>query len=86
MRAEASRRRLKGEDDDDSELDEEEAEVEGADAGSATPQTMEYRIEATGARVSLAGAKSLLFHYCSRLPTDMQVLPSHFTPSKAQAS
>ena len=30
----------------------------------------EYRVESTGARVSISGAKSLLFQYCSKLPSD----------------
>ena len=30
----------------------------------------EYRVDSTGARVSISSAKSLLFQYCSKLPSD----------------
>lgn len=65
MRAEAIRRRLRsGETDSDDEEDVDESVDEAV-------VKMEYEVPATGARVSLESAKSLLFLYCSRLPTDM---------------
>ena len=36
----------------------------------------EYRVDSTGARVSISSAKSLLFQYCSKLPSDWWA-PSH---------
>ena len=34
------------------------------------PAAREYRVPATGAKVSLASAKPLLLHYCDKLPAD----------------
>ena len=66
MRAEAIRRRCSSEEssDSDSELDEQHAD------GALNEVASEYRVAATGAKVSLASAKQLLFHYCSKLPWD----------------
>ena len=34
------------------------------------PAARQYRVPATGAKVSLASAKPLLFHYCDKLPVN----------------
>lgn len=40
----------------------------------------EFCVPATGARVSLTGAKTLMYHYCSCLPTDSCGIPAHPAP------
>lgn len=77
MRAEAIRRRLTESDDDDSDSDIQEEEGEQGAANGAEDC---YRVPATGARVTLSNAKGLLFHYCSKLPSDKQVYPPLFPP------
>lgn len=70
MRAEALKRGVRQlNSDSDSDLD--NAEATDLEAAGLRPELAEYRVEVTGARVALSGAKSLLYHYCSKLPTDM---------------
>lgn len=33
-------------------------------------EAVEYCVPATGAKVTLASAKQLIFHFCTRLPSD----------------
>ena len=71
MRAEAIRRRdLAGPSMGWDEVDEEEEPPEADAAGGGK---LEYRVAATGACVTLSNAKSLLFYFCSKLPSDRHV-------------
>ena len=38
-------------------------------------EAVEYCVPATGAKVTLASAKQLIFHFCTRLPSDRSVSP-----------
>ena len=71
MRAEAIRRRLvESSDDSDSDLDS-APEVDNAGEPVQGAKSDDcYVVPATGARVTMSNAKSLLFHYCSKLPSD----------------
>lgn len=41
-------------------------------------EAVEYCVPATGAKVTLASAKQLIFHFCTRLPSDrLTVLQMH---------
>lgn len=73
MRDEAIRRRLEAADDDsDSEDDDEEdGDTEMVEGGESSKD--HYLVPATGARVTRSNAKSLLFHYCNKLPSDKWV-------------
>ena len=42
----------------------------GLETQALAPEECEYRIASTGARVTLANAKSLLFYFCAQLPSD----------------
>ena len=50
----------------------------------------EYRVQSTGARVTLASAKPLLYMFCAKLPADRQAppppAPSLPTPGKLQTA
>ena len=41
-------------------------------------EAVEYCVPATGAKVTLASAKQLIFHFCTRLPSDRLVWQMHF--------
>ena len=70
MREEAIRRRLEAAD-SDSESEEEEDEDGDAEVDEKGQSTEDYYlVPATGARVTRSNAKSLLFHYCNKLPSD----------------
>ena len=68
MRAEAIRRRLDSvlEDSEGSEADEAEGDLAGGEGEAEAV----YTVPSTGAQVTASSAKSLLFHYCSKLPSD----------------
>ena len=72
MRAEAIRRQLDaGDDASDADSDDDEADnLADSLALGAVATDWEYRVPASGARVTLTSAKPLLYHYCSKLPTD----------------
>ena len=71
MRQEAIRRRLEAADEDSETEDEEEDEDGDAVMGEGGQSTEDYySVAATGARVTRSNAKSLLFHYCNKLPSD----------------
>jgi hypothetical protein len=38
-------------------------------------EAVEYCVPATGAKVTLASAKQLIFHFCTRLPSDRLIVP-----------
>ena len=77
MRDEAIRRRLEIAD-QDSELEEDEDSDAEMDEGG--PETC-YIVPITGARVTRSNAKSLLFHYCNKLPSDKYAAPyTHGNP------
>ena len=73
MRAEALRRRELDHQnspyDRDSE-DEAEEQSHLCMESRGEEQPLEYRVASTGACVSLSNAKSLLFYFCSKLPSD----------------
>lgn len=74
MRAEALRRgirQLQSESDSDEEMMGAEDDSFAKAQARVDPELNEYRVEMTDARVGLAGAKALLYHYCTKLPTDM---------------
>ena len=73
MRDEAIRRRLEAADDDSESEDEDDEDGDtrmGDEEGSSQDH---YLVPATGARVTRSNAKSLLFHYCNKLPSDKWV-------------
>lgn len=84
MRAEALRRRdltlphLGLDFDSDDEAD---ALNELSQAGQSG---MEYHVPSTGACVTLSNAKSLLFYFCNKLPSDRSVSASGLAPSALQ--
>jgi len=47
-----------------------EAAALEAEAAGLPREQREYRVAATGARATLDSAKSLLFHFCNKLPSD----------------
>jgi hypothetical protein len=49
---------------------EEEEDCTDADARQLPKEEREYQVASTGAKVTLASAKSLLFYYCVKLPSD----------------
>ena len=70
MRKEAIRRRLEAAE-QDSESEDEDDDGGDTEMGEGV-QALEdcYVVPATGARVTRSNAKSLLFHYCNKLPSD----------------
>ena len=72
MRAEALRRRdLDSEQQTfDYESGDDETGQAAALAAGADPHPLEYRVPSTGACVTLSNAKSLLFYFCNKLPSD----------------
>jgi len=69
MREEALRRRLHA-DTSDSESDGEGGAWNGGDGSAASLAENVYAVPATGARVTVYNSKALLFHYCTKLPSD----------------
>lgn len=69
MREEASRRTLNLDNDDEPASRDEMALMMAAEK-VFPPNVVEYKVESTGARVSLKGAKQLIFLYCNKLPSD----------------
>ena len=70
MRAEAIRRRDLAGPYQGADYDSGEDEAHAAlTAGSQGPR-LEYRVASTGACVTLSNAKSLLFYFCNKLPSD----------------
>lgn len=68
MRAEAIRRRLR---DGDSDIESEaEGSQNGLDEEGRQADEDCYIVPSTNARVTRSSAKGLLFHYCSKLPSD----------------
>ena len=81
MRAEAIRRRLEDAEAESSDSEEDEAGADEAAAEADSPEDC-YVVPATGARVTMSSAKGLLFHYCTKLPSDKYVLiTTRQTPS-----
>ena len=84
MREEAIRRRLNVDSDSDSEG--EGMGWEGDDGSADCLSENVYTVPSTGARVTIYNAKSLLFHYCTKLPSDQylqtpfQSIPCHLDP------
>ena len=75
MRAEALRRRdLCSDPLLDLDSDDDEAELELAMLGKGPK--LEYRVHSTGACVNFCNAKSLLFYFCNKLPSDRWVWSS----------
>ena len=71
MRAEAIRRQLNAGDDASNPNSDDEADnLADSLAPDAVATDWEYWVPASGARVTLTSAKPLLYHYCSKLPTD----------------
>ena len=64
MREEAIKQRVRSRQ-DDSDSEDENGGHESSGLGSDS-----YSVASTGATVSLINAKSLLYHYCSKLPSD----------------
>ncbi len=52
-----------------------EAAAAEAEAAGLPREQREYRVAATGARATLDSAKSLLFHFCNKLPSDRRGAP-----------
>lgn len=70
MRAEAIRRRMEN-NDIDSDSGDDEAFEEGFLGGRQDGEDADcYRVPSTNACVTLSNAKSLLYHYCTKLPSD----------------
>ena len=68
MRAEAIKRRL---DPELGEPDPDDGEEQDMDGVIADDENYRYTVPSTGASVTLVNAKSLLYQYCSKLPSDM---------------
>ena len=77
MRFHASQRPgLNQEEDEDEGQEGEEAkeQAESVDISHIPLQEREYRVESSGARVTLASAKPLLYMFCAKMPADRYVL------------
>ena len=71
MRFHASRRPgLEGEEDEEDAADEPKDEFGSIDISHIPLEGREYRVASTGARVTLASAKPLLYMFCAKLPAD----------------
>jgi hypothetical protein len=60
-----------------------EAAAAEAEAAGLPREQREYRVAATGARATLDSAKSLLFHFCNKLPSDRRGAPP--APGRSRA-
>lgn len=69
MRFHASQRPGLGTETDDEEEDK-EPQTGAVDMAHIVMEEHEYRVESTGARVTLASAKALLYMFCAKLPAD----------------
>lgn len=71
MRFHASQRPgLRAEEDEEEDGDIKEAHTGAVDVSHMVLEEHEYRVESTGARVTLASAKALLYMFCAKLPAD----------------
>lgn len=82
MRFHASRRPgLEGEEDEEDATEERKDEYGAIDISRIPLEGREYRVASTGARVTLASAKPLLYMFCAKLPADRYEALLQFCPA-----